>query len=137
MQLLIILALLMCGGASGGKMLSEVRPVLESLGGEEIKQALKSAEEISEVISAVQAFAAEEAAESPARNAGGAFGQGNNDVSSAYGQGDKDTVDKDLNEADTGRKTASNVPAIAFPLAPIANIADRDITYSLSKYFSA
>lgn len=57
MQLLIILALLLYGGKLGAQnVLNEVKPVLESFGGEEIKQALKSAEEISSYISAMQAF---------------------------------------------------------------------------------
>lgn len=56
MQLLIILALLLYGGGNANKMLSEVKPVLESIGGEEMQKALKSAEEISSVLSAVQSF---------------------------------------------------------------------------------
>ena len=94
MQLLIILALLLYGGKSNAqKLLTEVKPVLESLGGEEMQNALKSAEEISQVLSAVQSFA------SPIPT--------------------KPTDDK-----------------VAFPLAPVSAIADRDITYSLSKYIS-
>ena len=55
MQLFIILALLLFGGKSDAQnILSEVKPVLESLGGEEMKEALKRAEEISTVLSAVQ-----------------------------------------------------------------------------------
>ena len=56
MQLLIILALLLYGGGNAKNMLSEVKPVLESIGGEDMQKALKSAEEISEVLSAVQSF---------------------------------------------------------------------------------
>ena len=56
MQLLIILALLLYGGGNAKNILSEVKPVLESIGGEEMQNALKSAEEISEVLSAVQSF---------------------------------------------------------------------------------
>lgn len=111
MQLLIILALLLYGGKSGAQnMLSEMKPVLESLGGDEIKEALKSAEEISEVLSAVQTFAA------------GAGGPAGSDglQQSASARAEEEAV----------------VPAIAFPLSPIVNIADRDITYSLSKYIS-
>lgn len=109
MQLLIILALLLYGGKSGGKnMLSEVRPVLESLGGEEIKEALKSADEITEVLSAVQAFA------------GGMVG----------GEGNARPAPSRPAESEP------SAPAIAFPLAPVANVADREITYSLSRYFS-
>ena len=56
MQLLIILALLLYGGGNAKNMLNEVKPVLETIGGEDMQRALKSAEEISEVLSAVQAF---------------------------------------------------------------------------------
>ena len=57
MQLLIILALLLYGGKSNAaNILSEVKPVLEEIGGEEMKQALKSAEEISSVLSVVQSM---------------------------------------------------------------------------------
>ena len=55
MQLLIILALLLYGGKSGAQnILSEVKPVLESIGGDQMREALKSAEEISSVLSAVK-----------------------------------------------------------------------------------
>ena len=56
MQLLIILALLLYGGGNARNMLSEVKPVLESIGGEDMQKALKSAEQISEVLNAVQSF---------------------------------------------------------------------------------
>lgn len=102
MQLLIILALLLYGGKGDAQnLLSEVKPILENFGGEEMQTALKSAEEISQVLSAVQAF-------SPS-----------NEPKPKYTTG----------------STPENSP-IAFPLAPISNIADREITYSLSKYIS-
>ena len=56
MQLLIILALILYGGGNAKNVLNEVKPVLESIGGEEMQKALKSAEEISQVLSAVQSF---------------------------------------------------------------------------------
>ena len=97
MQLIILLALLMFGGRADAKnLLSEVKPVLESLGGEDIQNALKNAEQISEVIKAVSSF-------SPA-------------------------------PAETHTETAD---AISFPLEPVSKIADRDITYSLSRYIFA
>lgn len=100
MQLLIILALLLFGGKNGaGNVLSEVKPVLESLGGDEIKEALKSAEQISSVLSAVQGMAG---AQGSATAAGG----------------------------------ANNTSSVNFPLAPISAIADKDITYSLSRYIA-
>ncbi len=109
MQLLIILALLLYGGKSNaGKIFAEVKPVLESIGGEEMKEAIKSAEELSSVISAVREMAGDSNSVSavPASGFGG--------VSSP--QTDNGTVN--------------------FPLAPISNIADKDITYSLSRYIA-
>ena len=99
MQLLIILALLLYGGGGNAQnILSEVKPMLESIGGEDMKRALESAEEISGVLSAVRAFSAENIQpEQPEKRAGAEY----------------------------------------FPLAPISEIADKDITYSLSKYISA
>ena len=109
MQLLIILALLLYGGKSNaGKIFAEVKPVLESIGGEEMKEAIKSAEELSSVISAVREMAGDSNSVSavPASGFGG--------VSSP--------------QADDG--------TVNFPLAPISNIADKDITYSLSRYIA-
>ena len=94
MQLLLLLALLLYGGNKGaGNILEEVKPVLESIGGEQIQEVLKSAEQLSSVISAVQSAAPQ----SPS-------------------------------------KTESKPEY--FPLEPVSKIADRDITYSLSKYFA-
>lgn len=94
MQLLIILALLMLGG-NAQNILSEVKPVIESFGGEEMKQALKSADEISEVLSAVKEIS--EVMPTPVR---------------------------------------SPQPNVSFPLEPVSRIADKEITYSLSKYMA-
>ena len=104
MQLFIILALLLYGGKSNTQnLLKEVRPMLESFGGEQVQEALKSADEISQVISAVNAFS------------GGLGGNGQTD----------ETVNQNFGTVEDG-----------FPLAPISEIADRDITYSLSQYIS-
>ena len=99
MQLLIILALLLYGGGNARNMLSEVKPVLESIGGEDMQRALKSAEEISQVLSAVQSFS-----------------------------GFKGAAPKN---------TESTQSPAEFPLAPIAAIADKEITYSLNKYINS
>ncbi len=57
MQLFIILALLLYGGKTQTQnLLQEVKPMLETFGGEELKEALKSAEEISQVLTAVRGF---------------------------------------------------------------------------------
>ena len=99
MQLLVILALLLYSGNGNVQgILSEVKPMLESIGGEDMKRALESAEEISGVLSAVRA------------------------LSSEAPKVEQPVV-----------KTAS---AEYFPLAPISEIADKDITYSLSKYIA-
>ena len=103
MQLLIILALLLYGGNKGANnLLEEVKPVLEEFGGEQVKEALKSAEEITKVLSVVKSFTADGADTKPA----------------AQGAGNKGSAD-------------------SFPLAPISNIADREITYALSEFVSA
>lgn len=106
MQLLIILALLLYGGKrNAGNILSEVKPVLENLGGEEMKEALKSAEEISSVLSMVQGFASAPQSSEPDQSAFNFSG-------------------------------GQSQPSIAFPLAPVSAIADKDITYSLSRYIA-
>lgn len=119
MQLLIILALLLYGGKNGAQnLLTEVKPVLESIGGDEMREALKSAEEISTVLSAV----------SELTSAGGGLNGlfGGTDFGSANSSENNNSADF----AQNGAKSAD----IAFPLKPVANIADRDITYSLSRY---
>ena len=110
MQLLIILALLLYGGKSGTKnIMEEVKPVLETFGGEEIKEALKSAEEISGMLTAVQGIAGS-----------GLFGgEGAEPAAQGFSE-----------------QPFNNKPDEFFPLAPISAIADKDITYSLSKYIS-
>lgn len=104
MQLLIILALLLYGGkADAANTLSEIKPVLESVGGEDMREALKSAEEISSVLSAVREISSAGATASAAMPA----------------------------QADIAPRGGVN-----FPLAPVSAIADKDITYSLSKYIA-
>lgn len=117
MQLLIILALLMYAGKSGAKnLIEEVKPVLESIGGESMKEALKSAEEITSVLTAVKEFG----------------GAASDNVQSTDG------VSAFWNKSSDGAETQSNSsPSVAFPLKPVSNIADRDIAYSLSKYLQA
>ena len=105
MQLLIILALLLYGGkANAANILSEVKPVLEEIGGEEMREALKSAEEISSVLSAVQTMSG--------------------------------AVRQPSSPAFSGQSDINSSPSIQFPLSPISSIADREITYSLSKYIA-
>lgn len=106
MQLLIILAMLLYGGKNPKNLISEVKPVLETFGGEEIKEAIKSAEEITEMLSAVKEFTG---------TAGAVNAEERSETAHSMGA----------------------TPKIAFPLEPISAVADKDITYSLSKYISA
>ena len=53
MQLLIILALLL-GGPRSKNIIDEVKPVLENFGDEQLKNAVKEAEQISGMLSALQ-----------------------------------------------------------------------------------
>ncbi len=118
MQLLIILALLLYGGKGNAQnLISEVKPVLETFGGEEIKEALKSAEEISQMLTAVRGLT-------------GGLSQSDNAENNTEG------AYFDHSEGVNANTQGQN-HAISFPLAPISNVANRDITYSLSKYFSA
>lgn len=123
MQLLIILALLLYGGKSGAQnLLSEVKPVLESIGGEQMREALKSAEEISTVLSAVSELTgtAKQTQPSETQSEFSAF-------ANLFGG--------NASPASTSTEAANTSP-IAFPLKPICNVADKDITYSLSKYIT-
>lgn len=123
MQLLIILALLLYGGKSGAQnLLSEVKPVLESIGGEQMREALKSAEEISTVLSAVSELtgAAKQTQPPETQSEFSAF------VNLFGGNAPSDSTSSE----------AANPSPIAFPLKPICNVADKDITYSLSKYIT-
>lgn len=102
MQLLLLLMLALAGGNANA--LKEVKPVLESLGGKEAVEALNKAEELSGMISAVQAMAGTGATRANPSHGGGG---GNGDFAQH-----------------------------GFPLAPITNIADENITYCLSRYIA-
>lgn len=111
MQLFLVIALMLLGGKSGAReLLEEVKPVIEELGGEEVKEALKSAEEISEALAAVQNLAGAVQSVSPA---------------AAY------AADGQSEPAERAK------PAIAFPLAPVNDIADGEILACLSKYIAS
>lgn len=113
MQLLIILALILYGGNK--RILDEVKPVLENFGGEEMKNALREAEQISRLVNAVGAFAP--------------------DAAKVF---DADEAEKAAKTAESGGSDENGERAeISFPLAPVSGIADRDIAYSLSQYLSA
>lgn len=94
--------------SGNGANVKELQPILESIGGEEASQALKQAEELSGMVSAVQALT-------------GAVG----------GKGGASPADCESVGAEFVHK---NSPCNGYPLAPIASVADERITYCLSRY---
>lgn len=107
MQLLALALMLMLAGKGGG--FERFKPIIGELGGEQAADAIKQAEELSEVISAVQSLSSAAATASPEE--------------SVTGDGVKECG------ADGGAVEG-------FPLAPISVIADERITYCLSKYIA-
>lgn len=108
MQLLILLMLALMGGNAGA--LKEVTPILESFGGAEAKKALDKAEELSGVISALQAMSGSMSGATRARQSHSGHG---------------------------GEKCENEFAQHGFPLAPITNIADENIIFCLSRYIAA
>lgn len=111
MQLLIVMLLVAFSGNAGA--LKEVKPILESLGGKDAMEALSKAEELSGMISAVQAMTGGMGATRANPSHGGNSGNRN-----SANAGDDDFAQH------------------GFPLAPICNIADENITYCLSRYIA-
>lgn len=162
MQLLLILALLLYGGkADGGKFLNEFRPVLETFGGEEIKSALKNAEELQQVISAFSASSdtrsggkSEDfgnASEGAYNGSGSSSHSGGGSAADFYtsdsamrnggngaGDGNAD-YRRDASRADRGASEPQNAQRGAgdrYALDPIAEIADKEVLYRLARYFA-
>ena len=104
MQLLVLVLMLMLSGKNAN--IKELQPILESIGGQEAAGALKPAEELSGVISAVQSLSAMS--------------------KPAHGKADGAECGEGAEEWTRG----------GYPLAPIANIADERITYCLSRYIA-
>lgn len=131
MQLILLLALLLSSG-NGDAFFKQVKPLLESVGGDDIKQALKSAEEFKGVFSAFGGIGGGPGG-TPQRDNGGGCRQ-------SYGQTDKNThtyaADNPGNRGGEG-EDGCDPPAPPFALAPVVRIADREIIYRLAQYFSA
>lgn len=109
MQLLVLALMFLMMGKNAD--VKEIEPIIETLGGKEASEALKQAEELSGMLSAVQSLTA-------------AVG--------ANGRAPQNSVRPDINE-DLNKEHAC---VQGFPLEPIANIADERITYCLSKYIA-
>ncbi len=108
MQLLALALMLMLAGKGGG--FERFKSIIGELGGEQAADAIKQAEELSEVISAVQSLSSAAATASPEESVTGAEDAEECGADGGAGEG--------------------------FPLAPISAIADERITYCLSKYIA-
>lgn len=135
MQLLLMLVLLLYGG--NGKLLKEFGPLLQSVGGEDIKNVLKEAEEINSVLSAFK------------NGAGGEGGKGAQGAEKPFGGSQTANTPPSSGEAEGAQAGSASQDNCKngdmaegandgqFPLAPIAGIADREILYRLVQYFSS
>lgn len=108
MQLLILALLAISMGRNTN--FNQFKPILESFGGEEATNAIKQAEELSGIISALRAITA------PPENEG---------CGAQPPRGDNPGGEEQF-RTDFG----------GYPLAPIANIADDKITCCLSRYIA-
>ena len=115
MQLILLLMLALAGG--GEQTLKEVKPILENLGGSEALGVIEKAEELSAMLTAVQSLTG-----------------GNGGIGGTGGMGGKrgNGAPHYNRESETGGEFAQH----GFPLAPIAAIADENITYCLSRYIT-
>ena len=105
MQLILLLLLL----ATGGGDFQKFGPVLETFGNEEVKSALKEAEQLRGIMSAF----------------GGA----------AAGRTASDGSEGCAKPSETGRH--GEAAGGGFPLAPVSGIANAEIIAALVRYFSA
>lgn len=110
MQLLVLALMLMLSGKNAN--IRELQPILESIGGQEAAGALKQAEELSGVITAVQSLSAMAKSVNTANTNGKTGGE------------------------EKSEEGAEEWSRSGYPLAPIADIADERITYCLSRYIA-
>lgn len=118
MQLLVLALMLLMSGKNDN--IKQLAPILESFGGGEAANAIKQAEELSGMLSAVQALTAKYSGKQPqddCRAANDCSPHGNINRASCGNDGGKDCGQ-------------------GYPLAPIAGIADERITYCLSRYIA-
>ncbi len=118
MQLLVLALMLMMSGKNAN--LKELKPIFEELGGDGAAEAFKQAEELSDVISAVQSLAGGATSAGSATTASGATAD-----CGAHSEGGAD-----------GKVGEEEWKSGGYPLAPIAGIADERITYCLSRYIA-
>lgn len=140
MQLFLILLLLMYGGKGlNFSTLKQFGPILETFGGKELKDALKGAEELEEVISAVGKFGSQGNTSSDGVNSGdsGSFAGSNFSAGSATsGAQQANARDYSAKDVEPNREQYGRGD-VNFGLDPVAPIADREIIYRLARYFAS
>ena len=141
MQLFLILLLLMYGGKGlNFSTLKQFGPILETFGGKELKDALKGAEELEEVISAVGKFGSQGNTSSDGVNSGGSgsFAGSNFSAGSATsGAQQANARDYSAKDGVPNREQYGHSGDVNFGLDPVAPIADREIIYRLARYFAS
>ena len=115
MQLLLLLRLALAGG--NPENLKDVRPIIESLGGGDTLRAIEKAEKLSEMIS----------------NGSGGLAAGKSGGKRTNAGGNTRGGLKDIN---CGGRVNGGFECYDSPLAPVARIADGEITSRLSRYIA-
>ena len=152
MQLFLLIALLLASGKGGESLYSQVKPIIECFGGEEAKQAFKSAEELKGVLTA---FGGNSAPDRPQNGEfGGTYTSTNqpNQNAPAYGAANRPARENTHTYTSANQSQCKNTPeynaaaeresggdcnaAPPFAMAPVVRLADREIIYRLAQYFS-
>lgn len=140
MQLLLILMLLLYGGkGENAGLFGQLKPLLESVGGEDVKGVLKGVlKDVEELEGVISAFGGLGTAAQQGKGGNGSADEKGERVAERQGEGDEYNAERP--NTDIGREDeqkAAERSAGDFPLAPIAGIADREILYRLVQYFSS
>ena len=146
MQLFLLIALLLASGKGGESFYSQVKPIFEYFGGEDAKQAVKSAEELKGVLDAFGGMGsggngAADFAKDGKFNGACAPDSPPNQNTHTYAPNNqnqcKNTPKYGANtEADGKQSGGACGQTPPFALAPIVRLADREIIYRLAQYFS-
>lgn len=166
MQLFLLIALLLASGKGGESLYSQVKPVLECFGGEEVKQAFKSAEEFKGVLTALGGMDFGGNAPPQTKNDSACGGESDGTYASTnsrpnqntrtYGAANRPSQENTHTYASVNQSQCKNTPEYGktndtaagreegghcgqtppFAMAPVVRLADREIIYRLAQYFS-
>lgn len=144
MQLVLLLLLLTLG--TGGDSLGSLAPILETLGGKDIKSALESAEQLRGIMSAFgqsgfgkSSGAPHSATEGHTSKPSGSSHYASSDGGQTEGDhyGGNNAGGNNADGEESSRVSADGAQNNDFPLAPVAGIANAEILSALVRYFSA